>query len=251
MNLNEKTAIVTGAADGIGKASALAFAEHGADVVLADIDGAKNERAAAEVAAATGRKTLAVTCDVTRQGDLENLFASAVDRFGQCDILLNNAGIVFAGDILDLDPADFDRVLAVNLRSCFVLTQLVARHMVAKGIEGAIINMASLNSNLAIPSAAGLHHVQRGTAAIDPGKRPATGGAQHSRQRHRARFDTHQRAECRDDRRRHETDHSLAHAPAPAGGNRQRWRKLPSFWPATIRPTLPGRPSFPMAAGRP
>jgi glucose 1-dehydrogenase len=83
---------------------------------------------------------------------LENLLQVTLDRFGRCDILLNNAGIILTGDILDLAPDDFDRVISVNLRAYFILSQLVSRYMVAHGVDGSIINMASLNSELAIPN---------------------------------------------------------------------------------------------------
>ena len=146
MNLSGKVAIVTGAADGIGRASALAFARHGATVVLADVQDALNREAADQVKQETGQDCIAVTCDVSIDDDLKALLQTTIDRYGQCDILLNNAGIIVTGDVLDLDPNDFDRVLNVNLRSYFVLSQLVARHMIEKKIEGAIINMASLNS---------------------------------------------------------------------------------------------------------
>lgn len=152
MNLDGKVAIVTGAADGIGQASALAFAQHGATVVLADIAAEMNTAAAEQIERETGRETLAVTCDVSEDEELKNLLQATLDRFGCCDILLNNAGIIVTGDILDLDPDDFDRVMKVNLRAYFVMSQLVGRHMVEQGIEGSIINMASLNSELAIPN---------------------------------------------------------------------------------------------------
>jgi len=152
MNLDGKVAIVTGAADGIGQASALAFAQHGATVVLADIAAEMNTAAAEQIERETGRETLAVTCDVSEDEELKNLLQATLDRFGCCDILLNNAGIIVTGDILDLDPDDFDRVMNVNLRAYFVMSQLVGRHMVEQGIEGSIINMASLNSELAIPN---------------------------------------------------------------------------------------------------
>ena len=151
MKLNDKVAIVTGAADGIGRASALAFAQHGASVVLADIESEMNQAAAARISEETGQETLAVTCDVSEDDHLENLLQVTLDRFGRCDILLNNAGIILTGDILDLAPDDFDRVVSVNLRAYFIMSQLVSRYMVAHGVEGSIINMASLNSELAIP----------------------------------------------------------------------------------------------------
>ncbi|MEK9822657.1 MAG: SDR family oxidoreductase [Gammaproteobacteria bacterium] len=152
MNLNDKVAIVTGAADGIGQASALAFAQHGASVVLADIESEMNQAAAARISQETGQETLAVTCDVSEDDHLENLLQVTLDRFKRCDILLNNAGIILTGDILDLAPDDFDRVISVNLRAYFIMSQLVSRYMVAHGVEGSIINMASLNSELAIPN---------------------------------------------------------------------------------------------------
>ncbi|MEK9869862.1 MAG: SDR family oxidoreductase [Gammaproteobacteria bacterium] len=152
MKLNDKVAIVTGAADGIGQASALAFAQHGASVVLADIESEMNQVAAARISQETGQETLAVTCDVSEDDHLENLLQVTLDRFGRCDILLNNAGIILTGDILDLAPDDFDRVISVNLRAYFIMSQLVSRYMVAHGVEGSIINMASLNSELAIPN---------------------------------------------------------------------------------------------------
>ena len=143
---------VTGAADGIGQASALAFAQHGASVVLADIESEMNQAAAARISEETGQETLAVTCDVSEDDHLENLLQVTLDRFGRCDILLNNAGIILTGDILELAPDDFDRVISVNLRAYFIMSQLVSRYMVAHGVEGSIINMASLNSELAIPN---------------------------------------------------------------------------------------------------
>ena len=152
MKLNDKVAIVTGTADGIGQASALAFAQHGASVVLADIESEMNQVAAARISQETGQETLAVTCDVSEDDHLENLLQVTLDRFGRCDILLNNAGIILTGDILDLAPDDFDRVISVNLRAYFIMSQLVSRYMVAHGVEGSIINMASLNSELAIPN---------------------------------------------------------------------------------------------------
>ncbi len=171
MNLNNKIAIVTGAADGIGAASARSFAEHGANVVLADINAAANEATAAAIAADTGSRTLAVTCDVADDAALSALLDETIRTFGRCDVLLNNAGIIVTGDILDLDPDDFDRVLRVNLRAYFVMSQLVAKHMIEQGIEGAIINMASLNSVLAIPnqlayvtSKGGLQQLTKATA---------------------------------------------------------------------------------------
>ncbi|GAB4530098.1 MAG: SDR family oxidoreductase [Amphiplicatus sp.] len=152
LNFDGKTAIVTGAAAGIGAATARAFAERGAAVVMADIDGQRNERAAADIAAASGAKVEAVACDVADDRACADLVETALARFGRVDALVNNAGIVAAGGALDLDPADFDRVLRVNLRAAFMLTRLVARSMIESEIRGAIVNMSSINAVVAIPN---------------------------------------------------------------------------------------------------
>jgi NAD(P)-dependent dehydrogenase (short-subunit alcohol dehydrogenase family) len=151
MNLQGKTAIVTGAAKGIGAACARAFAAHGARVVLADVNAEACRSTAAELESSTGAETLEVSTDVSDPAQCEALLTSCVERFGQCDILLNNAGIIKAGSILDVSIEDFDRVLSVNLRGTFLLSRVVARHMVEKGIKGAIINMSSTNAVVAIP----------------------------------------------------------------------------------------------------
>ena len=150
MNLEGKNAIVTGAARGIGAACARAFAEHGARVVLADI-APECEQTASEIASATGAETYAVLTDVSDPVACEALVAKTIERFSRCDILMNNAGIIVAGSILDATIEDFDRVLGVNLRGTFLLSRLVARHMVEQKIAGAIINMSSTNAVVTIP----------------------------------------------------------------------------------------------------
>lgn len=151
ISLAGQTAIVTGAARGIGAACARAFAEHGARVVLADVLEDECAATAGKIAADTGEPTLAVRADVSREQDCAAVLEACLDRFGQCDILLSNAGIIAPGSILDGTVEDFDRVIAVNLRGPFLLGRLVARHMVERGIKGTIINMSSTNSVVAIP----------------------------------------------------------------------------------------------------
>ena len=150
MSLENKVAIVTGAARGIGKAIAKRLAEEGARVVIADIDEA-NGHAAAE---ACGTSARFIRCDVGDGGSVASLVAATVAAYGGIDVLVNNAGILAAIDFLDLAEADFDRVIRVNLKGAFLVGQAVARTMVervnAGGGAGAIVNLSSVNAVFAI-----------------------------------------------------------------------------------------------------
>jgi glucose 1-dehydrogenase len=151
MRLRDKAALVTGAANGIGLACARAFAAEGAKVMIADVDG-KGAAAAAESIRASGGDASSVACDVSRKAEVERAVAATAQAFGRIDILVANAGIVHAAEFLELEEADFDRVLAVNLKGVFLAGQAAARRMVAQGGGGAIINMSSVNAVLAIPN---------------------------------------------------------------------------------------------------
>ena len=146
MRLQDKVALVTGAAQGIGLACAQAFAREGARVVMADVNEEKGGKAAADLHAAF------VRCDVSRKADVVAAVAKAVSEFGRLDILVANAGIVHAAEFLDLEEADFDRVLSVNLKGIFLAGQAAARQMVKQGGGGAIVNMSSVNAVMAIPN---------------------------------------------------------------------------------------------------
>jgi NAD(P)-dependent dehydrogenase (short-subunit alcohol dehydrogenase family) len=151
--LKDRIAIVTGAANGIGLACAERFAQEGAAVVLSDVAEEAGEKAAAALRAG-GAKAVFVRADVTRRADLENVFARTHSEFGRLDILLNNAGIALTAPIVDMDDELFERVLATNLKSAFIGTQLAARAMIAAKRGGVIINMSSVNARLAIPGLA-------------------------------------------------------------------------------------------------
>jgi len=154
VSLENKVAIVTGAAGGIGLAIARRFVADGAKVVIADMDETRGEAVEAELKALG--EVLFVHCNVAEKLDVRNLVAATLDAFGDIDILVNNAGIVVGADFLDLEEADFDRVLGVNLKGTFLCSQAVARHMVEKvkagGAPGCIINMSSVNAVFAIPN---------------------------------------------------------------------------------------------------
>ncbi len=154
-NLNGKVAFVTGAGGkhGIGRGIALRLAQEGADVVVTDLstkpypdaewDGLPAVQAEIE---ALGCRSLALTCDVSDAHSVQSAIQQAVETVGRVDILLNNAGARAAKDrtpVVDLLEADWDRVLAVNLKGTFLCSQAAARHMLARGGGGRIINIAS------------------------------------------------------------------------------------------------------------
>ena len=151
LRLKDKVALVTGAGQGIGLACADTLAAEGAHVVLADV---KEEAIRGEASRLVqgGAKAAWVVCDVTRRDHVQRAVAKAVSEFGRLDVLVSNAGIVHAADFLDIEEADFDRVLAVNLKGMFLAGQAAARQMVKQGGGGAIINMSSVNAVLAIPN---------------------------------------------------------------------------------------------------
>ncbi len=152
MSLENKIAIVTGGADGIGYAIAERFLREKAKVIIADIDnetGAKAAKTLGKINTCTF-----IHCDVSQKLDVHNLIASTLDLHDRIDILVNNAGMVAGGDFLEVSEADFDRVIAVNLKGAFLCGQAVAKHMVSQikegGSPGSIINMSSINAVLAI-----------------------------------------------------------------------------------------------------
>ncbi len=141
-------ALVTGAAQGIGYACAEALAEDGHTLILVDI----NAEGVAEAAETLGQGSVGLPCDIGDADAVLALFDRIEAEHGPVSALVNNAGIAAPGDFLDYDLTDFDAVLGVNLRGAFVATQRAARAMVAHKIEGAIVNMSSINAQVAIPA---------------------------------------------------------------------------------------------------
>jgi 3-oxoacyl-[acyl-carrier protein] reductase len=137
--LQNKVAIVTGAASGFGAETARMFIAEGAKVALADI----NEGGAKQVAASLGPAALAVRCDVTKRADIEQLVAQTIRHFGGLDIVVNNAGWTHRNmPLLDVDEETFDRVYAINVKSIYYMTFAVVPIM-RKNRRGVILNVGS------------------------------------------------------------------------------------------------------------
>ena len=137
--LDGKSALITGAARGIGKAFAEAYAREGATVAIGDI----NLGAAEEAVAGIGDAAYAVELDVTRQDSIDAAISAVVDRAGRLDILINNAALFDAAPIVDITRESYDRLYAVNVAGTLFTMQAAARQMIAQGQGGKIINMAS------------------------------------------------------------------------------------------------------------
>jgi len=142
LKLAGKVALVTGGAQGIGKAVALLLARNGADIVVSDINLEKAEETAKEVQT-LGRKALATKVDVATLGDVEKMVEAILVQFGKVDILVNNAGIARDKLILRMTEEDWDAVLNINLKGTFNCTKAVVRHM-SKQKSGKIVNIASV-----------------------------------------------------------------------------------------------------------
>jgi len=160
MSWGDRVAIVTGGANGIGLACALAFARKGAKVVIADVDQTAGRDGVEQIRSSGGQAKF-VQCDVARKLDIHNLLAATLEEYDRVDILVNNAGVVGEGSFLELSEDDFDDILRVNLRGAFLTAQAVAKQMV-KQIEAegrvsetgrlySIINMSSVEAVVGSP----------------------------------------------------------------------------------------------------
>jgi len=142
MSLSGKTALVTGAAQGIGRDIALALATDGADVAICDVNLEAAQKTAADIET-KGRKALALKANVAASADVTAMIDQVVEKFGRIDILVNNAGITRDGLILRMKDEDWDLVLSINLKGSFLCTKAALKYM-TKQRSGTIINIASI-----------------------------------------------------------------------------------------------------------
>ena len=170
-DLTGKKALVTGGAVGIGRACAVALARAGADVAVVDIDEPTGRKTAEEIQG-LGVDAAFVPCDVTSKEQVQAMVRAVADRFGRLDIAVNNAGIAILGADEQLDQADWDKVIAVNLTGVFLCAQAEAQQMIRqKPTEGKIINTASMSATIANCNAsydaskAGIVHMTKTLAA--------------------------------------------------------------------------------------
>jgi len=145
-DLSHRTALVTGGAQGLGRAICLGLARHGADVAIADwnVEGA---RATADEVGALGRRAVAFPCDVSRADQVSGMVAAALQALGPIDILVNNAGITRRIALFDWQPQDWEEVIRVNQVGTFLVAREVGRHMIARR-RGSIINMSALGGGV-------------------------------------------------------------------------------------------------------
>lgn len=141
MRLEDQVALVTGGASGIGRATAALLAREGAAVAVVDLDGAGAQAVARQIEDGGGR-AIAVRCDVSQAADCERAVGETIGAFGDLDILFNNAGIIRRADLIDTTEEEWDRVMAVNVKSIFLMSKYALPFMMEKG-GGVIVNTAS------------------------------------------------------------------------------------------------------------
>jgi glucose 1-dehydrogenase len=151
MNLKNKVAIVTGGNSGIGMAIVLELAKQGANVVIDYVAHPEATESLEKQVVALGDQAIGVDADVSKVADLQKLINAAVEKFGRVDIMVNNAGVETRTTILNTTEQQYEKVLAINLKSAFFGTQLAAQQMIKQGGGGRIINITSVHEDWPMP----------------------------------------------------------------------------------------------------
>lgn len=147
--LEDKVAVVTGAATGIGRGIAEVLGENGAHVVVADVKDHEARETAGMIKKLKNKKTLAVHLDVTNPENVADVFDEVVKEFGHIDVLVNNAGIIRTHYVTDFPLEDWQNIFKVNVEGVFLCSKAAARHMISQGTGGAIVNVSSCAANKA------------------------------------------------------------------------------------------------------
>jgi glucose 1-dehydrogenase len=151
MSLKGKVAIVTGGNSGIGMAIVLEFARQGANIVIDYVAHPEAAEGLEKQVLALGDSVIGVQADVSQVAELQTLFATAVKEFGRVDIMINNAGVETRTSVLDTTEQQYEKVLAINLKSAFFGTQFAAQQMIKQGDGGRIINITSVHEDWPMP----------------------------------------------------------------------------------------------------
>ncbi len=151
MLLQGKSVVVTGGNSGIGEAIVLAAAAEGANVVIDYVAHPEETTALIAKVEAAGGHAVGVQADVSKAGELHTMVATAVDTYGRLDVLINNAGIETRTGLLDTTEDDFDKVMAINMKSAFFGTQAAAKQFIAQGGGGLVLNISSVHEDWPMP----------------------------------------------------------------------------------------------------
>jgi len=165
MRLAGRSAVLTGASNGIGAATAHRFSQEGASVVIADMDEEAGARQVSEIVA-SGGKAVFTYCDVSERADLEAAFDLCISSFGRFDILFNNAAVQDTRGILEATDEDFDAAIRVNLRPVFIGIREAAHRMIDHGNGGSIINTSSSFAIVGSPGYAAYHATKGGISSL-------------------------------------------------------------------------------------
>jgi glucose 1-dehydrogenase len=152
MRLKNKTAIITGSSQGIGRGIAERFAREGANVVVNYIGNMEMANEVVGNAQNFGAKAIAVQGDVSKIDDINGLFEAAIKEFGQVDILVNNAGVERHAPFWEVTEKDYDFVMNVNVKGAFFGSQAMARHLIENKRRGKIVNISSVHEDLPFPN---------------------------------------------------------------------------------------------------
>jgi glucose 1-dehydrogenase len=151
MLLSEKSIVVTGGNSGIGEAIVVAAAAEGANVVIDYVAHPEETTSLIAKVEAAGGHAVGVQADVSQAADLQNMMQTAVDTYGRLDVLINNAGIETRTSLLDTTEADFEKVMAINMKSAFFGTQAAAKQFIAQGGGGLVLNISSVHEEWPMP----------------------------------------------------------------------------------------------------